>query len=169
MAIGVIGRKCGMTRVFTEEGISVPVTVIEVTPNRVSQVKTEETDGYEAVQVTVGERRASRVTKPQAGHFAKAGVEAGRSAGEFRGEVGELQAGSEITLEVFEAGQSVDVTGTSKGKGFAGTVKRWNSVLRTLPTATPCHTVHRVPLVRTRPRAECSKARRCLVIWVPSA
>ena len=126
MAIGVIGRKCGMTRVFTEEGISVPVTVIEVTPNRVSQVKTEETDGYEAVQVTVGERRASRVTKPQAGHFAKAGVEAGRSAGEFRGEVGELRAGSEITLEVFEAGQSVDVTGTSKGKGFAGTVKRWN-------------------------------------------
>ncbi|HIK74080.1 MAG: 50S ribosomal protein L3 [Alloalcanivorax venustensis] len=126
MAIGVIGRKCGMTRVFTEEGISVPVTVIEVTPNRVSQVKTEETDGYEAVQVTVGERRASRVTKPQAGHFAKAGVEAGRSAGEFRSEVGELQAGSEITLEVFEAGQSVDVTGTSKGKGFAGTVKRWN-------------------------------------------
>lgn len=126
MAIGVIGRKCGMTRVFTEEGISVPVTVIEVTPNRVSQVKTEETDGYEAVQVTVGERRASRVTKPQAGHFAKAGVEAGRSAGEFRSEVGDLQAGSEITLEVFEAGQSVDVTGTSKGKGFAGTVKRWN-------------------------------------------
>ena len=126
MAIGVIGRKCGMTRVFTEEGISVPVTVIEVTPNRVSQVKTEETDGYEAVQVTVGERRASRVTKPQAGHFAKAGVEAGRSAGEFRSEVGELQAGSEITLEVFEAGQSVDVTGTSKGKGFARTVKRWN-------------------------------------------
>lgn len=126
MAIGVIGRKCGMTRVFTEEGISVPVTVIEVTPNRVSQVKTEETDGYEAVQVTVGERRASRVTKPQAGHFAKAGVEAGRSAGEFRSEVGELQAGSEITLEVFEAGQSVDVTGTSKGKGFAGAVKRWN-------------------------------------------
>ncbi len=126
MAIGVIGRKCGMTRVFTEEGTSVPVTVIEVTPNRVSQVKTEETDGYEAVQVTVGERRASRVTKPQAGHFAKAGVEAGRSAGEFRGEVGELQAGSEVTLEVFEAGQSVDVTGTSKGKGFAGGVKRWN-------------------------------------------
>lgn len=126
MAIGVIGRKCGMTRVFTDEGVSVPVTVIEVTPNRVSQVKTEETDGYEAVQVTVGERRASRVTKPQAGHFAKAGVEAGRSAGEFRGEVSELQVGSDITLEVFEAGQSVDVTGTSKGKGFAGTVKRWN-------------------------------------------
>ncbi|MCC4308756.1 50S ribosomal protein L3 [Alcanivorax marinus] len=126
MAIGVIGRKCGMTRVFTEEGISVPVTVIEVTPNRVSQVKTDETDGYEAVQVTVGERRANRVTKPQAGHFGKAGVQAGRKAGEFRAEAGELQAGSEITLEIFEAGQSVDVTGTSKGKGFAGAVKRWN-------------------------------------------
>ena len=126
MAIGVIGRKCGMTRVFTEEGVSVPVTVIEVTPNRVSQVKTDETDGYEAVQVTVGERRANRVTRPQAGHFAKAGVRAGRKAGEFRAEAGELQAGSEITLEIFEAGQSVDVTGTSKGKGFAGGVKRWN-------------------------------------------
>ena len=126
MAIGVIGRKCGMTRVFTEEGISVPVTVIEVTPNRVSQVKTEETDGYEAVQVTVGERRASRVTRPQAGHFAKAGVEAGRGVWEFRAEAGELQPGSEVTVEGFEAGQMIDVTGTSKGKGFAGGVKRWN-------------------------------------------
>ena len=143
MAIGVIGRKCGMTRVFTEEGISVPVTVIEVTPNRVSQVKTEEKDGYEAVQVTVGERRASRVTRPQAGHFAKAGVEAGRSAGEFRGEVGELQAGSEVTLEVFEAGQSVDVTGTSKGKGFAGGVKRWN--FRTQDATHGNSLAHRAP------------------------
>jgi len=143
MAIGVIGRKCGMTRVFTEEGISVPVTVIEVTPNRVSQVKTEETDGYEAVQVTVGERRASRVTRPQAGHFAKAGVEAGRSAGEFRGEVGELQAGSEVTLQVFEAGQSVDVTGTSKGKGFAGGVKRWN--FRTQDATHGNSLAHRAP------------------------
>ena len=143
MAIGVIGRKCGMTRVFTEEGISVPVTVIEVTPNRVSQVKTEETDGYEAVQETVGERRASRVTRPQAGHFAKAGVEAGRSAGEFRGEVGALQAGSEVTLEVFEAGQSVDVTGTSKGKGFAGGVKRWN--FRTQDATHGNSLAHRAP------------------------
>jgi|TARA_R100000501_G_scaffold892_3_gene3297 large subunit ribosomal protein L3 len=132
-----------MTRVFTEEGISVPVTVIEVTPNRVSQVKTEETDGYEAVQVTVGERRASRVTRPQAGHFAKAGVVAGRSAGEFRGEVGELQAGSEVTLEVFEAGQSVDVTGTSKGKGFAGGVKRWN--FRTQDATHGNSLAHRAP------------------------
>ncbi|MCU5783859.1 50S ribosomal protein L3 [Alcanivorax balearicus MACL04] len=126
MAIGVIGRKCGMTRVFTEDGVSVPVTVIEVSPNRVSQIKTEETDGYEAVQVTVGERRANRVTKPMAGHFGKAGVEAGRTVGEFRAPAGDLQVGGELTLEVFEAGQIVDVTGTSKGKGFAGTVKRWN-------------------------------------------
>lgn len=143
MAIGVIGRKCGMTRVFTEEGISVPVTVIEVTPNRVSQVKTDETDGYEAVQVTVGERRANRVTKPQAGHFAKAGVQAGRKAGEFRADAGELQAGSEITLEVFEAGQSVDVTGTSKGKGFAGGVKRWN--FRTQDATHGNSLAHRAP------------------------
>lgn len=126
MAIGVVGRKCGMTRVFTEEGVSVPVTVIEVTPNRVSQIKTEEADGYSAVQITVGERRAHRVTKPQAGHFAKAGVQAGRSVQEFRADAGELAAGAEITAEVFEAGQVVDVTGTSKGKGFAGGVKRWN-------------------------------------------
>ena len=126
MAIGVVGRKCGMTRVFTEDGISVPVTVIEVTPNRVSQIKTEEADGYNAVQVTVGERRAHRVTKPQAGHFAKAGVQAGRGVREFRADAGELTAGAEITAEVFEAGQIVDVTGTSKGKGFAGGVKRWN-------------------------------------------
>ena len=126
MAIGVIGRKCGMTRVFTEEGVSVPVTVIEVTPNRVAQLKTEESDGYQAVQVTVGERRANRVTKAQAGHFSKAGVEAGRGVWEFRAEAGELQPGSEVTVEGFEAGQLIDVTGTSKGKGFAGAVKRWN-------------------------------------------
>ena len=115
-----------MTRVFTEEGVSVPVTVIEVTPNRVAQLKTEESDGYQAVQVTVGERRASRVTKAQAGHFSKAGVEAGRGVWEFRAEAGELQPGSEVTVEGFEAGQLIDVTGTSKGKGFAGAVKRWN-------------------------------------------
>lgn len=126
MAIGLIGRKCGMTRVFTESGMSIPVTVIEVTPNRVTQIKNAETDGYEAVQVTVGERRASRVTRPQAGHFGKAGVEAGRAVREFRAEAGELAAGSEIRVDIFEAGQMVDVTGTSKGKGFQGVVKRWN-------------------------------------------
>lgn len=126
MSIGVVGRKCGMTRVFTESGASVPVTVVEVTPNRVTQIKTGEADGYEAVQVTVGGRRASRVTKPQAGHFAKAGVEAGRTVREFRAPVGELVAGGEITVDIFAAGQMVDVTGVSKGKGFAGVVKRWN-------------------------------------------
>lgn len=126
MTIGVIGRKCGMTRIFTEEGISIPVTVIEVEPNRVTQFKSEETDGYRAVQVTVGERRASRVTKPQAGHFAKAKVAAGREVLEFRLEEGEYQAGDELKVDMFEAGQMVDVTGQSKGKGFAGTIKRWN-------------------------------------------
>lgn len=126
MAIGVVGRKCGMTRVFTENGASIPVTVVEVTPNRVTQIKTGETDGYEAVQVTVGERRATRVTKPQSGHFAKAGVAAGRTVREFRAAAGELVAGVEVTVGIFEAGQIVDVTGTSKGKGFAGVIKRWN-------------------------------------------
>lgn len=126
MTIGVIGRKCGMTRIFTEEGISIPVTVIEVEPNRVTQFKSEETDGYRAVQVTVGERRTSRVSKPQAGHFAKAKVAAGRDVLEFRLEDGEYQAGDELKVDMFEAGQMVDVTGQSKGKGFAGTIKRWN-------------------------------------------
>ena len=129
MAIGVIGRKRGMTRVFTEEGVSVPVTVIEVEPNRVSQVKGLETDGYSAVQVTIGSRRASRVTKSMAGHYAKAGVEAGRGLWEFRldeGEGADLQAGSEVKADIFEAGQKIDVTGITIGKGFAGTIKRHN-------------------------------------------
>ncbi len=127
MTIGVVGRKIGMTRVFTEEGVSQPVTVIEVEPNKVTQVKTAETDGYRAVQITTGSRRASRVTKPMAGHFAKAGVEAGRGLWEFRladGEGDELEIKSEIKVDMFEAGQKVDVTGTSIGKGFAGGVKR---------------------------------------------
>ncbi|WP_373332286.1 50S ribosomal protein L3 [Thiopseudomonas alkaliphila] len=126
MTIGVVGRKCGMTRIFTEEGVSIPVTVIEVEPNRVTQFKTEETDGYRAVQVTYGARRDSRVTKAQKGHFSKAGVAAGRKVVEFRLEEGEYQAGDQVTTELFEAGQKVDVTGQSKGKGFAGTIKRWN-------------------------------------------
>jgi len=127
MAIGVIGRKCGMTRVFTEEGVSLPVTVIEVEPNRVSQLKGLDVDGYSAVQVTIGTRRASRVSKAMAGHFAKAGVEAGRGLWEFRlegGEGADLVAGSEIKADVFEAGQKVDVAGVTIGKGFAGTIKR---------------------------------------------
>lgn len=129
MTLGVVGRKHGMTRVFTEAGESVPVTVIEVEPNRISQIKSVETDGYRAVQVTIGSRRASRVNKAAAGHFAKAGVEAGRGLWEFRlgeGEGEDLQLGGEITLGMFEAGQKVDVTGTSIGKGYAGTIKRHN-------------------------------------------
>lgn len=127
MTIGIVGRKSGMTRVFTDAGESIPVTVVEIESNRVSQVKSVESDGYEAVQITVGSRRASRVSKPAAGHFAKASVEAGSSVVELRNTVGaEFEVGAELSLEGFEAGQKVDVTGTSKGKGFAGGVKRWN-------------------------------------------
>ncbi len=128
MTIGVVGRKAGMTRVFTEEGVSVPVTVVQVEPNRVSQVKTVETDGYQAIQVTVGERRAQhRVSQPIKGHLAKAEMRMGRGLWEFRVEdLGELAVGAEISVNQFEAGQVVDVTGQSKGKGFAGAVKRWN-------------------------------------------
>ena len=127
MALGLVGKKAGMTRIFTEDGASVPVTVIEVAPNRVSQVKTTDTDGYNAVQVTAGEKKASRVSKAAAGHFAKANVAAGDSLLEFRTEeVAELNVGDELTVTRFEAGQIVDVTGTSKGKGFQGGIKRWN-------------------------------------------
>ena len=125
--IGLVGRKVGMTRVFTEEGVSIPVTVVEVEANRVSQVKTLETDGYAAIQVTAGTKKANRVTKPEAGHFAKAGVEAGRGLWEFRLENGEeFAVGAELTVELFNEIKKVDVTGTSKGKGFQGVVKRWN-------------------------------------------
>ncbi|MFC3681792.1 50S ribosomal protein L3 [Bacterioplanoides pacificum] len=125
MAIGIVGKKAGMTRVFTETGESVAVTVLEVAPNRITQVKTAETDGYSALQVTFGEKKASRISKPEGGHFAKADVEAGRGLLEFRtDEV--LAVGEALTVEQFEAGQKVDVTGTSKGKGFQGGVKRWN-------------------------------------------
>ena len=127
MTIGLVGKKAGMTRVFTEAGDSVPVTVIEVDPNRVTQVKTVEVDGYRALQVTTGKRRASRVTKPMAGHFAKASTEAGRGLWEFRladGEGEGIEAGAEIKVDLFQAGQKVDVAGTSIGKGFQGGVKR---------------------------------------------
>lgn len=127
MTIGVVGRKCGMTRLFTEDGDSVPVTVIEVMPNRVTQVKTVDNDGYRALQVTTGERRASRVTKPAAGHFAKSGVQAGRGLWEFRlgdGEGDGIEVGAEIRVDIFAAGQKVDVSGTTRGKGFAGVIKR---------------------------------------------
>jgi large subunit ribosomal protein L3 len=129
MTISVVGKKAGMTRVFTEDGASVPVTVIVVEPNRVTQVKDMETDGYRAVQVTTGTRRASRVNKPAAGHYAKAGVEAGRGLWEVRldeGEGDDFAVGGEIKVDIFEAGQKVDVRGTTIGKGFAGGVKRHN-------------------------------------------
>ncbi len=127
MAIGVVGRKCGMTRVFTDEGAAIPVTVIEVEPNRISQIKSVASDGYNALQVTTGSRRASRVSKPLAGHYAKAGMEAGRGLWEFRLEEGEgegLEVGADIKADIFEVGQKVDVSGIAIGKGFAGAVKR---------------------------------------------
>ncbi len=129
MTMGLVGRKCGMTRVFTEDGVSIPVTVVEAQPNRITQVKTVETDGYRALQVTAGSRKASRVGKPAAGHFAAAKVEAGDLLTEFRladTDDGEYEAGGELKVDLFEAGQKVDVIGTSIGKGFAGTVKRHN-------------------------------------------
>ena len=129
MTMGLVGRKCGMTRVFTDDGISIPVTVIEAQPNRITQVKTEETDGYRALQVAAGSRKASRVSKPAAGHFAAAKVEAGDLFTEFRlddADEREFEKGGELKVDLFEEGQKVDVIGTSIGKGYAGTVKRHN-------------------------------------------
>jgi large subunit ribosomal protein L3 len=129
MPIGLVGKKCGMTRVFTEDGSAVPVTVVEVYPNRVTQVKTFAEDGYRAIQITMGKKSASHVDKAMAGHFAKAGVEAGLGLWEFRLDEKEgenLAVGNELKVEVFKVGQQVDVSGISKGKGFAGTVKRHN-------------------------------------------
>jgi large subunit ribosomal protein L3 len=129
MSIGLVGRKCGMSRVFTEAGESVPVTVVEVLANRVTQVKDEATDGYRAVQVTYGKRRPQLFSKALVGHYAKAKIEPGRSLVEFRlkaGEAADVQPGTEFTSELFKVGQLVDVTGTTIGKGFAGTMKRHN-------------------------------------------
>ena len=129
MSLGLVGRKVGMTRIFTEDGVSVPVTVLDVSNNRVTQIKTAATDGYSAVQVAFGKRRASRVNKPLAGHLAKVGVEAGRIMKEFRVEeprLAELKTGDVLSVDLFAVGQKVDVTGTSIGKGFAGTIKRHN-------------------------------------------
>lgn len=129
MTIGIIGRKAGMTRVFTDDGRSVPVTLIEASPNRITQIKTAETDGYTAVQVTAGAKRAFLVTKPLAGHYAKAKVEAGRGLWEFRVDAkdfGGFEVGAEIKADIFTVGQIVDVQGVTKGKGFQGTIKRHN-------------------------------------------
>ena len=129
MTMGLVGRKCGMTRVFTEEGESIPVTVIEAQPNRITQVKTVDRDGYRALQVSAGSRKASRVSRPEAGHFAAAKVEAGDLMTEFRlddADEAEYELGSEVKVDLFEEGQKVDVVGTSIGKGFAGVIKRYN-------------------------------------------
>ncbi len=133
MTIGLVGRKSGMTRIFTEEGVSVPVTVIEVEPNRITQVKTVASDGYSAIQLAAGERKTSRVSKPLIGHYAKANVTAGRSLTESvipESEVESYTVGDKITVDRFTEGQTVDVTGQSKGKGFAGAVKRWNFTMQ---------------------------------------
>ena len=146
MTIGVVGRKCGMTRVFTDDGISIPVTVIEAQPNRITQVKTVETDGYRALQIAAGSRKASRVSKPEAGHFAKAKVEAGDLVTEFRlddADEGDFELGGELKVDLFEEGQKVDVVGTSIGKGYAGTVKRHN--FRTQDATHGNSLAHRAP------------------------
>jgi large subunit ribosomal protein L3 len=146
MPIGLVGRKCGMTRIFTEAGESIPVTVIEARPNRVTTLRTAEQDGYRAVQVTVGETSAARLSKAEAGHFAKNGVEPGEGLWEFRlgeSEGDELTPGSEIKVDQFEPGQKVNVVGTSKGKGYAGTVRRHN--FRTQDATHGNSVSHRVP------------------------
>jgi large subunit ribosomal protein L3 len=146
MTKGLVGRKCGMTRVFTEDGASIPVTVIEAQPNRITQVKTVENDGYRAMQVSAGQRKASHVSKPQAGHFAQAKVEAGDLIAEFRLEdtdEADYEAGDEIKVDLFEEGQKVDVIGTSIGKGYAGTVKRHN--FRTQDATHGNSLAHRAP------------------------
>ncbi len=146
MTIGLVGRKCGMTRIFTEDGESVPVTVIEVTPNRVTQIKDIDNDGYRALQVTTGGRRAKLLSKANAGHFAKAGVESGRGLWEFRlaaEEGSDLEVGAELKVDRFSVGQKVDASGTSIGKGFAGVVKRHN--FRTQDATHGNSLAHRAP------------------------
>ncbi len=146
MAIGVVGRKLGMTRLFTEEGVSIPVTVIEVVPNQITQLKTVERDGYRAIQVTTGYRKPSRLNRPEKGIFAKARVEPGRGLWEFRLEDGEgkdLQPGQAYGVEIFQEGQFVDVTGTTIGRGFAGTIRRHG--FRRKPMSHGCSVSHRTP------------------------
>ncbi len=129
MSLGLVGRKCGMTRIYSDDGVAVPVSVVQIEPNRIVQVKNLETDGYRAVQVTTGEKKRSRMTRPEVGHFGKAAVEAGRGLWEFRLEdtdKTDYAVGNELGLDLFAAGQFVDVRGVSIGKGFAGVIKRYN-------------------------------------------
>jgi large subunit ribosomal protein L3 len=146
MTIGLVGRKCGMTRIFTDLGESIPVTVVEALPNKVTLVRTAERDGYRAVQVTTGQARPGKLAKAQLGHFAKHNTDPGEGLWEFRvanGEAQDIEPGSELTVDYFAAGQMVDVVGTSKGKGFAGTVKRHN--FRTQDNTHGNSVSHRVP------------------------
>lgn len=146
MTIGLVGRKLGMTRIFTQDGASIPVTVVEVEPNKITQVKNNDVDGYSALQVTTGTKKVSRLTKAMAGHYAKANVEAGRGLWEFRlpaEDASNLEVGSELTVKTFAEVQSVDVTGISKGKGFQGAVKRWN--FRTQDATHGNSLAHRAP------------------------
>ena len=155
-SLGFVGRKAGMSRVFTEDGRSIPVTLIEATPNRIAQIKTVETDGYSAVQVTVGARRAALVNKPEAGHFAKAKVEAGRGLWEFRVEdaqLGDFAVGGEVKADIFEVGQI-------RAPSSATT-----SVWAMQPTVTRCRIARRVRWVSARPRVAFSRARRCRATW----
>ena len=171
MSIGIIGKKIGMTRVFDEDGVSTPVTVVEVEVNRITQIKTLESDGYSAVQVTTGSVHAGRVSKPKSGVFAKAGVEAGRGLWEFRADsvldMEGLEVGGELTVERFSDVAVVDVTGTTKGKGFQGGIKRHNF---TMQDATHMVTLFLIDLmgrlVKTKRLDVFLKARKCLVIWV---
>src|SRR5260370_8480461 len=156
MAIGLVGRKCGMTRVFTDAGVTVPVTVVEALPNRISQGKSDKPDGYRAVQISTGGRRPSRITKALAGHFAKANVAAGYTSQEFRlnkGEGDALAAGGELKVDMFTAGQIVDVTGTTVGKGFAGTMKRHNFAfgMKTHVNSVPHRAPPPIPHLQTPP------------------
>ena len=171
-SLGLVGRKAGMTRVFTEDGKSIPVTLIEATPNRITQIKTPETDGYSAVQVAVGTRRASLINKPAAGHLAKAKVEAGRGLWELRVEadkLGDFSVGGEIKADIFEVGQIVDVQGVTKGKGFKAPSSATTSAWAMPPTVTRCRIAHRVRWASARPRAAFSRARRCPATWAPSS
>ena len=170
MSIGLVGRKCGMSRLFTEDGRSIPVTLIEATPNRVTQLKTEENDGYSAVQVAAGVKRASLLTQPLKGHYAKAKVEPGRGLWEFRvsaEDLGKYSVGAAIkAYDVFQVGQIVDVAGVSTGKGFQApssvTISRW----ATPRTVTRCRIAPRARSVSARRRAACSLVRRCRATWV---
>ena len=171
MTIGLVGRKSGMTRVFTEGGASVPVTVVEITPNRVTQIKDSDSDGYRAIQVTTGKRRANKVSRSEAGHFAKAGVAAGYGLWEFRlvDPDEAFEVGAELTVSRFAPGQKVDVAGKSKGRAFRVSSSAGISIRRTPHTVTLWRTGHPALSVSARRRGAFSRAKKCPARWVPKA